>query len=96
MNNLETIVYMPLHDGTWVSKAFYEKIRHQVLDVLQAVQPDFICTLEMLCEPDFWMGLSDGQRRIAGKCMSHMVRHGILPFATAGKPCASPKRYRLI
>ena len=96
MKKVVTIVYMPLHDGTWVSKDFYREVQQQVEDVLPAVEPDFICTLEMLYEPEAWKQLSDGKRRLAGKCMSHMAQEGILPFKPAGKPCTSPKRYRLI
>lgn len=91
--NIEAVVL--LHDGTSVSGALYGQVRVQVEGILDALEHGERYTLEMLCGPEFWRGLSDGDRRTAGICMSDMVRNGILPLAVAKSKHEYPKWYRL-
>lgn len=86
---------MSLQDGYAVSKVFYNCIRLQVEDVLPALQPDDRYTLKTLCGKEFWGQLAIGERRMAGRCMAHMVVIGLLPLSFADSKHEYPKWYRL-
>ena len=85
-----------LYDGTRAYVApreFYESIRREILDVTQVLLADEGYTAEMLCGPEFWSQLSDNERRLAGRCVSHMVRDAVLPLRRLGCRHQYPARY---
>ena len=96
MTNKTLVTFILLDDGTSVRREFYDRIQRQIEEVLPAVDPDSLWDVKLLCGPDFWKTLTTYQKILAGKCMSHMVRHGKLPFVPAGRPCRTPKGFRLI
>ena len=97
-NHVGTAVHLILYDGDrtyTVSAAFYNAIRHQVEEILPALERDEIYTLEDLCGETFWGLLTSGKRKIAGKCMAYMVASNRLPLRFVGCPHGHPKKYQL-
>ena len=90
-----TKVYLVFKDGFAAPKALYKSVKEQVQEIIPALSSGSALTLEDLCGADFWGSLTDGQRRLAGRCMVFMVRNGKLPLEFTGHICASPKRYQL-
>jgi hypothetical protein len=86
-------VFLILDNSCTVSQSFYTGIREQVTDIFPALLPDVEYTLQMLCGPEFWESLTDGERRLAGKCMVDMVKNELVPYTDACKSCQSPKVY---
>lgn len=84
-----------LYDGYSVPKILFDQVQQQVEGVIPMLERDERYTLEMLCEPNYWTMLDDGERRKAGRCMSHMVYMEILPLEVAESKHEYPKRYRL-
>ena len=87
--------YMMLHDGYTVTENFYNAVRYQVDEVIPALIRDMKYTSEMLCGDVFWEPLSDGEKRMAGRCIANMVVSGLLPFDFAMTKHEYPKRYQL-
>jgi hypothetical protein len=83
------------YDGYCVTTEFYTAIRHQVEEVIPALDPDAVYTLEMLCGEVFWDSLTDGKRRKAGRCMTHMVTNNLLPLRSVEGRHEYPKLYQL-
>ena len=88
-----TEVILLLDDSFTVPQKSYNQVREQVTDIVPALLPDVEYTLQMLCDPEYWDSLTMDERRSAGKCMVHMVKNELVPYAFAGKPCQSPKAY---
>jgi hypothetical protein len=97
----ETAAYIILndgydgYDGYCVPAEFYMAIRLQVEEVIPALVPDEVYTLEMLCGEVFWEPLTDGERRKAGRCMRHMVANNLLPLRPVKGRHEYPKLYQL-
>lgn len=89
------MTFLILYDGYTVSEAFYNKVRRQVHEIIPAMLPGEKYTLEMLCGDEFWLPLSDGNKRLSGRCMAHMVTRGLLPLRFARTKHEYPKRYQL-
>ena len=100
-NQVGTTMYIILYDydrnrAYTVSAAFYNAIRLQVEEIIPALERGVEYTLEMLCGYAFWRTLSDGERRMAGRCMAYMIANNRLPqFHFVGCPHEHPKKYRL-
>ena len=95
MNRNNPEIFLVLNPKLTVSKSFFDTVNRQVKEMIPALFLGHGYTLEDLCGADFWGPLSDGQRRLAGRCMVYMVRNGLLPLEFTGHICASPKRYQL-
>ena len=78
-----------------VTEVFFLALFHQVKDIIPGMIPGVRYTLDMLCGPTFWDALTDGQKRIAGRCMVHMVETGMLPLQFAEGRHEYPKLYSL-
>jgi hypothetical protein len=92
-------MYIMLYDGDNVytaSAAFYTAVRLQVEEVIPGMERGVKYTLEMLCGDAFWRTLSDGEKRMAGRCMAHMVVNKRLPLCFAESKHEYPKWYELI
>lgn len=83
------------HNVYTASAAFYTTIRLQVEEVIPAMERGVKYTLEMLCGDAFWRTLSDGEKRMAGRCMAHMVANKRLPLCFTDSKHEYPKWYRL-
>ena len=91
----EVHIFLVFENGFSVSKSLYESVKRQVDEVLPILKTEREYKLETLCGDDFWNSLSDGEKRLAGRCMTHMVDHKLLPIRYADYSCRTPKRYRL-
>ena len=92
-NNLTT----PLFYGGFVYPEFLNYIRDVVIERASSLSPHTIYTFEEICSDFFWKVFEDGEKRIAGKCMRHLVAKAEVPFIEVNEyRCQSPKRYRLI
>ena len=92
----EDVVVVVLHaNGYCVSEKFCEAVRKRVEEVIPAMMPFVTYTLEDLCGEVFWSQLSNGQRRMAGRCMTQLVGRSVLPLCFADSRHEYPKYYRL-
>ena len=82
-----------LGNNLTVPKKLYESIYSEVVDIARVLPGYSKCTVEMLCDPDFWNSLSMWERRQAGMIMVYLVRHRLVPYMSAGRLCQSPKVY---
>lgn len=82
-------------DGYTLSSDFCRAIACQVEEIVPALIPDASYTLEMLCGEAFWARLSNGERRMAGRCMAQLVVNSKLPLCFADSRHEYPKYYRL-
>ena len=100
-NQSKTTAYSILYDeydgcaGYSVPVSFYNAIRRQVEEVIPVLLRDEKYSLEMLCGEAFWNPLTEGECRMAGRCMSHMVRNNLLPLRFAESKHEYPKLYEL-
>jgi hypothetical protein len=85
--------FLILNHGLTVPKVFFLALFHRVLEITPAMEPGVIYTLKVLCGEDFWSMYTDGQKRIAGQCMVHMVEHRMLPLHFAEGRHEYPKFY---
>ena len=89
------MIYIVLNYGLTVPEVFFYDLFQQVKDIIPGMIPGVRYTLDMLCGPTFWDALTDGQKRIAGRCMVHMVETGMLPLQFAEGRHEYPKLYSL-
>jgi len=99
-NHAGTTMYICLYDydrnrAYTIPAALYNAIRLQVEEIIPAMERGVEYTLEMLCGDAFWQTLTDGERRMAGRCLAHMVANKRLPLRFVGCPHEHPKKYRL-
>lgn len=87
--------YVMLHDGYTVSEDFYKAVRYQAVEVIPVLVRGMKYTSRMLCGDEFWKLLTDGDKRMAGRCIANMVVSGLLPFNFAETKHEYPKRYQL-
>ena len=87
--------YYVLNHGLTVTEVFFYALFHQVEGILPELIPGEKYTLEMLCGPTFWDSLTNGQKRIAGRCMVLIVETGLLPLHIAEGRHEYPKLYSL-
>ena len=88
-----------LYDGECiytVAAAFYNAVRYQAEEIIPALIPGVKYKSEWLCGDAFWTPLSDGEKRMAGRCIAHMVVNGLLPLRFAESKHEYPKWYQLI
>ena len=95
-NENPTEVILLLDDSFTVPQKLYDSVREQVTEIAPALTLDAKYTLQMLCGPDYWDSLTNSERQSAGKCMAHMVKNVLVPYADACKSCQSPKVYTVI
>jgi len=97
--NIETGGWIILYDGDTtytVSAVFFNAVRCQIEEVIPALERGKAYRTEDLCGDAFWKILNDGERRMAGRCVAHMVARGMLPLSFVKTKHEYPKRYKLI
>ncbi len=93
---MTTEVFIVLGDGYYtVPEFFYDRIKHEIADVLHVLKPGVEYTAEMLCGPEIWGSLKRGEPSLAGRCVMDMVLKGVLPLQVVGCEHQYPKRYTL-
>jgi hypothetical protein len=93
-NNDTVRSYVIRHDYS-VPSEFFKTILRIIREILPALWRDQPYTLELLCGPESWGLWTDGERRMAGRCMAHLVVSGQLPLRFAESRHEYPKKYRL-
>lgn len=83
-----------LRDGYSVPEQFYGNIKATISDVIPGLDPRAKYKTEHLIGTDSWGAMSRGDRRTAGRCLSHMVAAGELPLEEAPQKHEYPKWYR--
>jgi hypothetical protein len=94
-SNTPNETFLVLSPKLTVPRSLFSSILRQVTAIAPAVDPHQEYTLQELCGEEYWQSLSNWHRRLAGKCMAHMVTHGLVPYCFAGHLCESPKKYML-
>lgn len=89
---MDAQIYVILDDGTTVSKQLYDAIFQEIDEVIPAMDPGMAYTAEQLCGKEFWQQLAGNQRQ-AGKCVSSMVKTGLLPLVRQGCEHQYPRKY---
>ena len=96
MQNEHTQHYVLLKNGHVAPVEFYDSIKYQVQEAADYLPRYITAILEHLCGDIFWSELTTEERKLAGRCMAHLVEHRLVPFEYVGCRHAYPKRYRLI
>lgn len=78
-----------------VSAEVIESIRQQVEAALPTLNSHLTYTLEKLCGKAFWAQLDSGERKLAGRCMAHLVVKNQLPLLFVPRKHEYPKHYQL-
>jgi len=94
-SSITTVHYVFLHDRYIVIREFLECITCQIGDPREFVVEDHEYTARFLCGRPFWSLLTPYEKRLAGSCISHLARSGLLPLVQVNKPGHYPNRYVL-
>ena len=103
MIHTETVKVIPTHlilcdeHRTYtVSAAFYNDVLNTVSEVIHILLPGDIYTLRIMYGEVLWLEMTRGDRRMAGKCMAHMVANNRLPqLRFVEHKHEYPKKYQL-
>lgn len=85
-----------LRNGQVAPVEFYDSIKFQVQEAANYLPKNITATLERLCGHIFWSSLTTEQRKLAGRCMAHLVEHKIVPYDHVGCVHEYPRKYRLM
>ena len=86
-----------LNEGFQVPKHFFDCIFFQVSSRLTELKTDKTYTAKKLCGNELWLLLTNGERRLAGRCIASMVATGVLSLELefVESKHEYPKHYRL-
>ena len=95
----DTTIYLMLYDEHrvyTVSAEFYNDVLNTVSEVIHIFLPGDIYTLRKIYGEALWLQMTRGDRRMAGKCMAHMVANKKLPqLRFVDGTHEYPKKYQL-
>jgi hypothetical protein len=99
-NHAGTTMYICLYDydrnrAYTIPAALYNDVLKTVSEVIHLLVPGEIYTVEIIYGKALWGPLTDGEKRMAGRCLAHMVANRRLPLRFVGCPHEHPKKYRL-
>lgn len=92
-NQTSTLI---LHNGRTVHLEFLNIIREAVEERIPSLAKHTNLTLKKICGEDFWCLLGEGEKRMAGWYMEHLVAMNELPLIYAGKDSNNAKQYQLV
>jgi hypothetical protein len=76
--------------------AFYLLVEKQIKKGMHKVMPGNLYTTRMICGEEFWLTLGNNyKKRLAGRCLAHMVVKGRFPFNFIQYKRSPTKRYQL-
>ena len=79
-----------------VPAAFYNGVLNTVSEVIHIFLPGDKYTLRIMYGEVLWLEMTRGERRMAGKCMAHMVANNRLPqLRFVEHEHEYPKKYQL-
>lgn len=84
-----------LSDGFSTAREYYTAVYGHVAERVPEAARGRIYTAKTLSGDDFWSLLSPGERRLAGRCIAHMVVRGLLPLVFVKAKHEYPLRYRI-
>lgn len=90
---LERDIFIFLYGNYMVLESFYKNIQSQIEEALPFLERDMQYTVEMLCDPNFWKSLNPGQKKMAGRCVAHMVMENRIQLSFAGKSISNSRLY---
>lgn len=85
----------PLYDEYNVDTALLNSVKQQIEKAIPTMKRNVGYKLESLCSEDYWKDLDSGQRRMAGRCVAHLVTKSLLPMCFAESKHEYPKHYQL-
>ena len=94
-NESTTSSAIELRDGSRVSFAFYNRLEQHVIARTKVLDPACIYTLKQFCGSDYWLGLTNGERRMAGVCVVDMALKDLVPLVPVPWRHEYPKKYRI-
>lgn len=96
---VKMMIFIFLYDGDkvyTVPAVLFDAVRYQVKEAIPFLVRGKKYTLRWFCGEVFWQLLGDGDKRMAGRCMAHMVFNGQLPLRFAKSKHEYPKHYQLL
>lgn len=83
-----------LGDGFTVTEEFYDLVLQLADSGLEHLSPNRVYTARHFIGTSHWDVLSNCDRRIAGRCIAHMVGRGLLSLTVVKGRHEYPMRYR--
>ena len=93
MSDLET--FLLLHDGYPISKSFFDRVQQQLEERLPTLKRYKRYKAQPLLGDAFWDAMNNGERRMAGRCLAHIVARKLVPLHFAKSNHEYPKWYQL-
>jgi hypothetical protein len=87
--------HTPLYGDYKVDTALLNSVKQQVENAIPTMKQNAAYTLESLSSKEYWKVLDSGERRMAGRCMAHLVAKNLLPMCFAESKHEYPKHYKL-
>jgi hypothetical protein len=85
---------IPLNKQFSISPEFFIRL-YMAIEENKGVIKECTYTAKRLCGKDFWSGLTNGERKQAGICISQLVRYELLNFMEVKGVHEYPKYYQL-
>jgi len=95
-SNPTMVVMVLLPGGRWVSKTFLDEVRNRVAAVISTRKFGVEYKIQHLVDQAYWSSLPPSDRRIAGRCLAHLVSTRQLALAFVSCPRCTTKVYRRI
>ena len=79
-----------------ITGEFFIAVYMAIEDNRKNLQKSVRYKAEKLCGKAFWSALSDGDKRLAGMCISELARYKLINLQEVKSVHEYPKRYQLI
>ena len=87
--------FVVMYDGYPIPKAFFDQIQQQLEKTLPTLKRSGRYKARPVLGEAFWESLTNGERRMAGKCLAHLVSLKRVPLHFVKSNHEYPKFYRL-
>jgi hypothetical protein len=94
--SLSSINWIQLAGDYSAVEEFFELIKKLVLEASLAADSDAIHTTRKLCFESLWSALTLEEKKLAGRCMSKLVKTQSVPFALIKGNYKGSRKYRKI
>lgn len=89
----KSVVHMVQVGVHWVPRSLSEELRRQVELAIPWLPHGVPCRIEHLVTPQFWLPLSNSERRLMGRCLAHWVANDELELVFLGRREVGHKSY---
>ena len=86
--------HIPLNKRFSISPEFFIRL-YMAIEDNKGIRENLTYTAKKLCGQEFWSGLTNGERKQAGICISQLVRYELLNFMEVKGVHEYPKYYQL-